>query len=608
MSIQFSKSLIPVFALGMGMQIQSGQSSFLQTPPSAEEIASDTLDERKDVSPIESVKSLPGVVLTGSEVTTYTSSLFVRGSSGDHTLFIWNDFRSDNFTAPTGATDPFGLASEFSNRIRVLKGPQSLLYGTQALGGVVLVEQDPDLGSTLELSGGSLNTSRGLGEARARGEKWQLAVGGSAFSTEGVSTYDAAVPRGSDGDLERDGRQKSSASAIVSFDLPSEDQLQFMVNALRDTLSDDVPPLDDVNAHSSSRALQWKARYKVNWGDRADSVFLVVNQDTDRENNNPVDAYDSSYYFDHAKGQRSIFLNRNSFVLLKSLWQVGLEASQEEGHFDSSSDFDPAGSSFDPTTSEQNLYVVNDWNFESSDFSWGVRGSCQKSEDCLAVYQVSYQWHWVEAQRSLYGIVSTGLKRPSLYQQFSVQYGDQNLQAETSQAYEVGVVQRWGAPQRAKISFFENQFSNLIDYDFGVSKYKNLKSAKTKGIEFMHQYDAVMWDTQFSIAQIYAKDETTGQYLLRRPALQGAWELGYDIYEPLRVAGELLYLGDREDSVGASRVVLDAVTLLNLSLTYKRNFAQYFLRVNNAGNSFYEDIKGYLTPGRFVWLGMKLHF
>lgn len=609
MSIQISKSLLPVFALGMGMQIQSGQSSFLQTPPSAEDVSSDTLQERQDVTPVEALKSLPGVVLLGSEVTTYTGSMFLRGSDGDHTLFVWNDFRSDNFTAPTGASDPFGFASEFSNRLRVLKGPQSLLYGTHALGGVVLIDNDPDLDSSLEVAGGSLSTSRGLGELRTRGEKWQLAVGGSAFSTEGVSAYNAATPRGPGGALERDGRQKSSASAIVSFDLPSEDQLQLMVNSLQDSTSDDSPPLDDINARSESRVLQWKARYKVNWTDRADSFFILQRQNTDRENSNPADVYDNTYYLDQAQGQRSVFLNRNSFQWLKSLWQVGLEANEDHAEFQSSSQLDPAGTSFQPTTREQSLYFVNDWNFQRSDLSWGVRSSCQDGEDCLGVYQVSYQWHWVESQRSLYGLVSTGLKRPSLYQLYSTHYGDQNLKAETSQAYELGMIQRWGAAQTLKLAFFKSQFSHLIDYDFVLSKYKNLRSTETQGFEFMHQYQAVMWDTQLSWAQVYAKDEDSGQYLLRRPVRQGAWQLGYHILEPLRVMGELVYIGEREDSVGAgTRVTLEAVTLVNLSITYKRNFAQYFLRVNNAGNTFYEDIKGYLTPGRFVWLGVQLNF
>lgn len=600
--------MVPFFALGMGIQIQNNANSFLQTPPSAEDIPSDSLQERQDVSPADAMKSLPGVVITGSEVTTYTGSMFLRGASGDQTLFIWNDFRADNFTGPSGATDPFGFGAEFSNRIRVLKGPQSLLYGTQAMGGVVLIDNDPDLDSSLEIAGGSLNTARGTGELRVRGNRWQLAVGGSSLSTEGVSAYDAAVPRGADGKLERDGRQKSSASVIASFDLPSEDQLQIMVSGLHDTLSDDAPPLDDVNARTENRATQWKARYKANWNDSADSTFMVMGQNTDRENKNPTDVYNSDYYLDQAKGQRQTFINRNTIRWLKSLWQVGFEYSDEQGDFFSNSNTDPQGSSFSPQVNDESAYLVNDWNFASSDLSWGLRGDCQDGKSCQAVYQLSYQWHWAESQRSVYGILSSGLKRPTLYQLFS-SYGDQNLKAETSQAYEVGFVQRWGTPQKLKLSFFDNQFSNLIDYDFVSSKYMNLDRAKTQGFEIEHQYDAVMWDSQVSLAQIYAKDEDSGQSLLRRPVLQGAWDLGCNIYEPLRVMSEFVYIGDREDSVGANqRVTLPGVLLWNAAVTYKVAYGQYFLRVNNLGNTFYEDIKNYLTPGRFVWLGMKLVF
>jgi len=596
---KFSKSIIPVFALGMGIQFQSGPSSFLQTPPSAEEIPSDTLEERQDVSTADAMKSLPGVVVLGSEVTTYTSSLFLRGSDSSHTLFVWNDFRSDNFTSPAGATDPFGFAAEFSNRVRVLKGPQSLLYGTQALGGVVLIDNDPDLDSSLELAGGSLNTTKGLAEVRTHGEKWQLSAGGSAFSTEGVSAYNATTPRGRNGELEKDSRQKSSGSVILSLDLPSEDQLQFMVNGLQDTSGVDAPPLDDVDASSQARATQWKARYKVNWSDRAESSFLLTHQTTDRDNRNTADIFDSGAYVLQSKGQRTIFLNRNSFQKFNSLWQVGLEYADEEGKFFSTSNFQSR-------SHDESLYFVNDWNFESSDFSWGLRGNCQNSEDCGAVYQLSYQLHWPEAQRSLFVILSSGLKRPTLYQLYA--FGDAKLKAETSQAYEVGVVQRWGAPQKLKLSLFENQFSNLIDFDLVATKYKNINRAKTQGIELLHQYDAVFWDTQFSVAQIYAKNQESGQYLLRRPVNQASWEFGYNIFESLRVMNEFVYLAEREDDTGSERVVLPAVTLWNATVSYKGSWAQYFLRVNNLGNTYYEDIKGYLTPGRFLWAGAKIRF
>lgn len=603
------KKTIYMWALGMGLQLQEGhnQSSFLQTPPSAEEIDAEALQEQQNISPVESLKSLPGMVVLGSEVTTYSGSLFLRGANSDQTLFIWNDFRADNFTAPAGATDPFSFGKEFSNRIRVLKGPQSLLYGTQALGGVILIDDDPDLDSTVEVAAGSLQTSQGLGEIRWRGGKMQVAAGGSAFATEGISSYKAVAPRGSGGILERDGRQKSSASLIASWSLPSDDQLQVMVNGLHENLSDDAPPLDDLNAASENRALQWKLRYKVNWSDFLESSFLLTHQQTDRENKNPADIFSTTYYLDQSRGQRETFLNRNRFQFLKSLWQIGTEFSQEQGDFFSNSDFSPQGSSFKPRRQDQSLYVVNDWNFSRSDFSWGVRGHCQDAKNCAGVYQLSYQWHWPDDQRSLYAIVSSGLKRPTLYQLYSL-YGDSLLRPETSRAFELGLVQRWDTRQTLKVSAFETQFADLIDYDFALSKYKNLNRARTRGIELLHQYNMVFWDSQLSLAQIYARDEQSQTFLLRRPEWQASWNLGYDFTENFRIGNELMYVSTREDSVGGARVMLLPVTLWNVVFTHKVFWGQYFLRVNNAGNVFYEEIHNYQTPGRFVWVGAKVGF
>lgn len=595
-----------MLALGFGIDLHDSPSFFLEAPPSAEEITTEELEKRREVSPSDALKSLPGMVVLGSEVTTYTGSLFLRGANSDQTLFVWNDFREDDFTAPAGAANPFAFGGEFSNQLRVLKGPQSLLYGTQALGGVVLIEQDPDADSSVDLAGGSLNTTRVQGEFRQAGGLGQWALGGSAFSTEGLSTYRAEIPQGPEGKLERDGRQKNSVSFLANWNVRAQDELQFLVNERRDHLRDDVPPLDDTDARSDQRETQWKLRYKSRWSGQAESSFLWIEQNSERENQNSADVYGPEDYWERSVGHRRMFLNRNEFQWLHSRWQLGGEWSEEGGDFSSRSDFFAQELRFRPESRAQSLYLVNDWAFGSADLSWGMRGSCQRERDCVGVYQVSYQHHWASVQRSVYGILSTGLKRPTLYQRYS-SFGDSELHAERSQAYEVGLIQRWGAVQRLKLAVFDNRFSNLIDFDLAVLKFKNIQRAKTQGAELLHEFDGGHWDSQLSMAQVYAKDEESGSYLLRRPVLQGAWSLGYEPREALRMMTEWVFLGPREDALALNqRLQLGPVGLWNVAASYQSSGIEYFLRVNNLGNVFYEDIKNYQTPGRFVWMGAKI--
>jgi vitamin B12 transporter len=614
------KQWVPMLAIGMGYQFDVPATSFFQSAPSKEEVTAQELNEKENIHPVDALKTLPGIVLLGSEITTYPGSFFLRGANADHTLFVWNDLRADDFTSPNAATDPYAVGSEFSSRIRVLKGPQSLLYGTQALGGVVLIDDDDaDADSFVGAAVGSVHSAKLTTELRARQGTTRLALGGSGLSTEGLSAANAETPRGPNQTLETDGQQHSSVTGIASVELDRDEQLQLLWNASRGVANDDVPPLDDVNAQTERRGQQWKLRYRKSYGERFDSTWLVTRQEGSRDSRNPPDAFNPDHYADLARGERVGLLNRSAWRGAQSLWHFGAEFLRDRGEFTSQSSFAPL-TRVTAVREDESAYVVNDWNFARSDVSWGVRGNCQDGRACVGVYQVSYQFHWPTEQRSLYAIVSSGLKRPTLYELDS-SYGSADLKAETSRATEIGWLQSWGPDHRVKLSLFQNDFSNLIDYDFASSRYQNLNKASTRGVEFLHQYRTSSsvtesaglpagWDSELSLAVISARDEGRGQRLLRRPTYQSAWSLGYGFRPSFRAAAEWIYLGDREDvDAQGARLLLGATSVLNTVLTYQpERRSQFFLRVNNVANTFYEDIHGYLTAGRFYWAGCKISF
>ncbi|RYZ65336.1 MAG: TonB-dependent receptor, partial [Proteobacteria bacterium] len=432
--------------------------------------------------------------------------------------------------------------------------------------------------SSLEVMGGSLGTAKGQAEARARSGPLRLAVGGSAFRTDGVSSV-----KGS----ETDGRDKASATGIFGYELANLDQVQVLLNTNQEKSSYDLPPKDDVNANTQNRAFQWKLRYESKWQTNARSTFMLSGQDVDRDNRNPADLADASFYIDQSRGQRQSFLNRNDFVWAGGLWHLGFERNQEQGHFRNVSSSLPT-TEFAPSLSDDSVYLVNDRRFQSSDLAWGVRATCQDGMDCLAVYQGSYQYHWAEAERSVYAVVSTGLKRPTMYQLYST-YGDPGLRAEKSQAFEAGFVQRWQTFQKLRLTLFQNRFDDLIDYDFIANRSRNVKRAKAQGIEVSHQWDSAMGDAKISLAQISSKNEVTDQRLLRRPIHQGAADAGLKWSEFLYFGAELQYTGSREDiDSNGNRAMVADFTLVNVLTTYKWRGVQYFVRVNNVADSSYE--------------------
>ncbi|MBN2265441.1 MAG: TonB-dependent receptor, partial [Candidatus Aminicenantes bacterium] len=213
--------------------------------------------------------------------------------------------------------------------------------------------------------------------------------------------------------------------------------------------------------------------------------------------------------------------------------------------------------------------------------------------------------------------LGTGFKSPSLYQLFAPAtfygpVGNEDLQPERSVAWDAGIEQEF-LDGRLVLGalYFSDEFRNLIDYDYAEG-YVNILEASSAGAELvLRARPSGSLELRAGYTLTDAKDETTGEALLRRPRHKFSAALSSDWARKGRLSVEILHLGRRDDlfwtGLATERVSLTACTLLNALASYDlASGLQVFARLDNVLDADYELVKGYGTPGFSLYAGFRL--
>ncbi len=164
------------------------------------------------------------------------------------------------------------------------------------------------------------------------------------------------------------------------------------------------------------------------------------------------------------------------------------------------------------------------------------------------------------------------------------------------------------------LAYFRSRFRNLIDYDFGTSKYVNTGRAKTSGFELEAGYKPASFLSLVARGTILdAKDEATGERLIRRAKNRASLLATFLVSPDVSATASLIRVGKREDrdfsTYPSTRVTLPAYTLVNLSGEWRATKSvSLFARAENLADKQYEDARGYGTPGRSFYAGVSGRF
>ncbi|HPD14103.1 MAG TPA: TonB-dependent receptor [Planctomycetota bacterium] len=585
------------------------------------------IEQKKQATVLELLRTVPGVDVVQAGPAGGQSSVFLRGAKSEHTLVLLDGVELNDPITPGRSFDWAHLTADNVERIEVLRGPQSTLYGSDAIGGVINIITRKGQGPprvTLGAEAGSRRTFRETLSVMGSTPVFNYALSTAHFETGGIS---AAERR--DGNREKDGYRNSTCSARLGFSPAENFDVDLIVRCIRGRTENDNfggPGGDDPNYTSEveQHFVRAQGRLRLLGGDWEQKFGVSYSDHHRTTRNNPDAAHPLDLERSAYDGQIARFDWQHNFRLHETnTLTVGLETERESGksRYHSDGMWGPYDSAFPRQSARTHSVYVQDSIalFERFFATVGFRLDDHEQFGSAFTYRVAPTVVIPETGTRIKGSVGTGFKAPTLYQLYDPLYGNPDLQPEKSRGCDFGVEQDlFGGLVTLDATCFRNRFKNLIDFVFvGWSgSYQNVAEAESKGVEL----GATMRPTEnLTLRATYTytdtEDKATGLELLRRARHKASVEANYRLLKATNIHLSAAYIGPRKDlffdntTFTSSRVTLDSYLLVNLAVTHDvTKNVQVYGRVENVLDQHYQEVKGYGAPGIGFFTGVRAAF
>ncbi len=591
---------------------QQEVSAATRTPRPLQQVASSTtvisgqqLQDQNFAMVAEALRNVPGVDVVRAGPVGGQTSVFLRGTNSQHTKVLLDGIPMND---PSNASRSFAisaLALDEIERIEIVRGPQSTLYGTDAIGGVVSIVTRRGEGP-LQIQafgeGGNYGTHREGIRASGGTDLYHYSVGGSYYHTDGFS---AAARRL--GNTEPDGFRLGTVSSRFGWTPSDNFEVDWVVRWIdsRAELDDasfglGQPPTDDLFRLYFTQQLF--TRVQTTWrlvDDLIETKFAYHVTDFDREDTDdmfPTKFGGQTLFFDW---QTNLQLTKNNLLV------VGVDYMDE-----SASSFAPFG--FPPfTEASQNksgIYVEDQWQWGDRWFNTvGFRWDQWNTAGSADTYRVTSLYQIHETGTSLHGTIGTGFRAPSLAESL-FPFGNVDLQPERSKGWDVGIGQQMFCDQASiDVTYFRNDIRDLILFDLNTFTLENIGQARTHGVEVNSRWN---WTEDTVITANYTRTDTldleTNSPLVRRPRNKGNLGISHHFLDSRAFIDLTAWLvGPRTDSRDGT-VILHGYTLVNVAGYYQITPGiQLFSRIDNLLDKDYEQITGYDTGGILAVAGVR---
>lgn len=568
-------------------------------------ITSEEIERQGKKEVLEVLRDIPGIALSQNGPFGGSTSLYLRGSKPGHTLVMIDGVEVNDPMSTDRSFDFAHLTTDNIERVEVVRGPQSTLWGSDAMGGVINIitkkgEGKPKI--NLFSEAGSHGTFRESVSLSAGTEKLSYSVSMSRIDSDGIS-------KAADGE-EADSYENTTLSSRIGLKVLDNAELNLNLRHTEaHTDIDDGSYEDDPNYVANSETVAFRLEFDQSlnrWWDHKLSLSFL---DMDRDNRDEKDSVDTTeYMYDWYKGDSRKFEWQNNFHMGEvDTLTCGFEYEDEKGS--SHYRLGTYTSEFERKEIEtKSAYLQNRFGLWDRFFTTvGIRYDDHELFGSQTTYKASAAYLIWKTGTRLKASWGTGFNAPSLYQLYS-SYGDPELDPEECEAYDFGFEQSLlDGRATLRATYFRNDFEDMIEYDLTANKYKNIGRAETRGEEVEVSFRPIEDLTILAnYTHLYTEDKETGKELLRRPTDQASLNLNWRWLEKGNLNLGVTYIGERAD-IGS--VTLDKYTKVDFSLGYdiKENF-QIFGRAENIFDEDYEEIYGYGTPGVSFYGGFKLGF
>ncbi len=567
-----------------------------------------TIERRQLRTVFEALRGVPGLGLSRSGGLGALSQIRVRGAEANQVLVLIDGIEA-NDVARGGEFDFANLLTADVERIEALRGPQSSLWGADALAGVInVVTRRPTRGLRVSglAEGGSFGTYQVSGRVSGGGEAWRAALDLSRIGSDGINVARTGT--------ETDGYANTSIGASAAFDLAPN--LALSASARRIVAESEFDsgfplPLDTADRTETeqlyARADLTLALLDGRWTHRLGARLT----DTDNENYR-------GFAFQNATDGRALKFDYQTNLTIEdgaAIHGFSFVAETEER------DFTQANPGFPAANQDQSLAaaaIVGEYRFRRGPLalSAALRHDWNTRFDDATTWRVTARYDFGTGT-SLRASAGEGVKNPDFTELFGFApaffRGNPDLKPERSFGFDAGVRQTlFGERLSIDVAYFRADLEDEIFTDFAVSpataRNRATKSER-EGVEAA--IDARLTDAlRLSAAYTWTDTTENGVRELRRPEHTGFVSLDYED-GPWSASARVAYTGEQIDTDFRSfaRVALESYALVSVSASYE--FApglRVFARGENALDADYEDVFGYRTPGAAVYAGVSATF
>lgn len=517
------------------------------------------------------------------------TSVFIRGSEGNHATLLVDGVRINPGTIGGAALQ--NIVPESIERIEIVKGPRSTLYGTDAIGGVINI-------ITRNYVGNEVNASAGYGRWDTRqatfgggfgGERGDFALSGSWLESEGFS------PRETSG-LDR-GYENTSVTAKGRTHLgPVELGVRgWHAEGNTQYLDFFLAPVDQ-DYENSALAAEVAVRPTEGWLSRL-TVSRVEDDIAQRQP--PFPGAEN----DFVRTRRNAFDWQNDLQLGEdNVLTVGALLTREDT---SELSF---GSGHSEETSVDMVFVQDRLDIGRHNLLVAFAGIDHETFGRESTWNVDYGLD-IGAATRIVASAGSAFRAPDSTDRFGFG-GNPDLDPERSRNYELALQHRVGDAHQLSLSAFHNEIQDLIafvviDPDTFEGENRNVEEARIRGVELAYEYTGDSWRLRAEGVMQDPHNVTDDTRLLRR-ARDTVSLNAVKTFGPVELGVDTLVSGNRHDFGGE---ILDGYTLVNLT-------ARWFVTdawtvqagLENALDEQYELANGFNTTDRSVFVATRVEF
>ncbi|MCK4994317.1 MAG: TonB-dependent receptor [Candidatus Omnitrophica bacterium] len=571
-------------------------------------ITAEEIKKRGKVTVVELLRNVPGVSVTQQGELGGFTQLYLRGGAPGHTMIMIDGVEVKYLMEHDGGFFDFAhLTTNNIERIEIIRGPQSTLYGSSAMSGVINIITKKGEGKpkfSISSDAGSQNTFRELLGLSGSTEKINYSFSLSRVDSAGISS--AA------GGAEKDGCGITNASSCLGVKVFDDSELNLVLRYTdADIDLDDGADQDDPNSIAEKRMLSSKIQLDQPLTDWWKHKVFFSFLDTKRNYKDSADSIDTTEDSDSwYKGNiKKIDLQHDFFPFDFDTITCGFDYKEERG-----SSYYRSGtwiSKIDrKSVDNKGYYLQNQLKLWEEFFTTvGVRIDDHELFGTESTYKISSAYFIPQTGVRFSANWGTGFRAPSVYQLYS-SYGDPSIKPEKSESYDFGFEQ---SLFENKVSFgatyFHNEFKQMIGWDWVTWKYANIDKAKTSGIEIEASVNPMEKLTiSANHTFLEAEDETTGLELTRRPKNKSNLDINYGLFDKGNINLGVTRVGHRwVDSDNTQK--MKPYTKVDLAAAYDltENF-QIFGRIGNLFDKKAQEVYGYSTPEASFSAGVNASF